>query len=129
VIDPGGDSSEFGTEAVVYNSVGATTESFAEIAQAASHCTGGMTPVRVGSSWPSVPGVQLLGYSSSSRISVGQAVNTIVYLRRGLILLGLYFNATSPTSLAFPVAGSTSIETITRFFEKRLGELPASAVG
>jgi hypothetical protein len=34
----------------------------------------------------------------------------------------------SPTSLAFPAARSTSIETITRFFEKRLAGLPASAV-
>jgi len=129
VIDPAGDSSEFGTEAVVYSSAGGTTEAFAEIVHAASHCTAGVTPVPIGSSWPSVPGVQLLGYWSSSKIPTGQAVSTVVYLRRGAVLLGLYFTATSPTSLTFPVAASTSIETISRFFEKRLAGLPASAVG
>lgn len=117
MIEPGGDSSEFSTEAVIYKATNDTAEAFAEIAKAASHCSGGVTPASIGSSWPKVQGVQLLGYSTSTPIPFGQAVNTTVYLRRGSVLLGLYLNSTSPTLLGFAVAGSTSIETIIRSFE------------
>jgi hypothetical protein len=119
---------EFSTEAVIYKATNDTAEAFAEVAKAASHCSGGAMPARIGSSWPKVQGVQLLGYSTSTPIPFGQAVNTTVYLRRGSVLLGVYLNSTSPTLLGFSVAGSSSIETIVRSFEERMAALPASAV-
>ena len=129
VLAPGGDSTAFQTEAVVYKAVTDTVVAFAEIAAATAHCSGGSTPLSAGAAWPGVPGVQLLGYSTSQPEPSGDAVNYIMYLRRGSVLLGLYFNALSPTVLPFPVAGSRSIEAIVHTFEERLAALPQSAVG
>ncbi|MGH9171259.1 MAG: hypothetical protein ACRD0Z_10370 [Acidimicrobiales bacterium] len=113
----------FSTEAVIYKDAAATLTAFAEVRAAAANCQGG-SDTTVGGSWPTVPGVERLSYATSE----SGFSSDVVYLRRGRVLLGIYFNG-SPTSLPFAVAGSTSIETITHTFEQRLAALPASAVG
>jgi hypothetical protein len=58
---------------------------------------------------------------------LGAKYTTIaVYLRRGRVLEGLYFNQPSGPQPA--VDGATTIEAVTNVFAKRIAALPASVV-
>ncbi len=118
------------TEAVAYRSTAATEQAFAEIAASARNCpdsrvtdSSGLPLVTtVGplddSSWGSTPGVQRLTYEVTTSSGDGDSARAVVYLRRGPLLLGLYFPSASGEQVA--VEGRTTIPAIVKLFEQRL---------
>lgn len=131
------------SEAVLYDSPAATEQAFAELRQVASKCPStpvtspvgeptvttrfGPTPDR---SWPTVAGVQRLAYAITTTDSSGQpSSSTVVYLRRGKALLGLYLPKPDAGGPSASVQGKTSAADITAIFEQRLASVPASAIG
>jgi hypothetical protein len=137
----GGDANDvLSTEAIVYSSVLATTEAFAELRQAARNCPSGYVVPPEGppafkttlgprpdASWPTVTGVQRLAYSEIVAFQGSTTLKSIsVYLRRGRVLLALYFDTMQDLPVA--VHGQRSIAGITGVFEARLAALRPSAV-
>jgi hypothetical protein len=136
-------SSVISSEAVLYDSAAGTTQAFTELQQVAKNCPS--TPVdspvgeptvttrfapRPDASWPTVAGVQRLAYTIVTTDVSGQAsTSTVIYLRRGKALLGLYLPKPDPGGPSPSVQGKTSATDITAIFEQRLASLPASAIG
>jgi hypothetical protein len=128
------------TEAVLYQSAAATAKAFEELKQAAAKCPSSPVPGANGAptvrttfksrpdgSWPQTPTVDRLAYDFVATDESGQTQHTIaVYLRRGRVLLGIYFLA--PDDPQPPVAGKTSIPDIVTLFASRLAALPPAAV-
>jgi hypothetical protein len=80
--------------------------------------------------WPSVPGVQRLAYRITTTDTTGNSfASTVIYLRRGKALLGLYLPKPDPGGAGPSVQGKTSAADITAIFEQRLASVPASAIG
>jgi hypothetical protein len=134
-------NSGMSTEAVAYTNSAATATAFIELRHVAATCpdryvvppegppawktTLGPAPDR---SWQTVSGVQRLAFDETVSIKGEPATTGVnVYLRRGRVLLALYFDGVS--RLGVPVDGHRSVEGITYLFEERLAALPASAVG
>ena len=131
------------SEAVLYDSPAGTVQAFTELQQIAKSCPS--TPVNspVGeptvttkfgpspdSSWPTVAGVQRQAYSITSTDTSGeQSKSTVIYLRRGKALLGLYIPTPDPGGPTASVQGKTSTAAIVAIFVKRLENVPASAIG
>ncbi len=129
------------TEAVLYKDAAATAQGFAELRANAASCP--TTPVvsKVGeptattrfnpapdSAWPQVPGVERLSYDFQSIDQSGQAQHLVaVYLRRGRVLMGIYFQ--SPDGPQSAVSGQTTLPGIVNLFATKLAQLPASDVG
>jgi hypothetical protein len=130
-----------GTEAVLYSSANATAQAFAELSSAASKCPSSPVTSPVGEpsvttkfnpapdgSWPQVASVQRVAFDFTSTDSTGQTQHSVAaYLRRGKVLLGVYFS--QPDAPQGSVAGQTTIPTIVNLFANRIAQLPASAVG
>ena len=133
-------SSVLSTEAVAYRDAGSTEQAFKELQSVAAHCPNrpvtspsGEAPVTTtfeaapDSSWPQTPTVDRLAYSFHTTDATGQSDHSVaVYLRRGRILLGIYFPQPDGTQAA--IGGRTSIEGIVEFFATRIAQLPASTV-
>jgi len=127
------------TEAVLYQSTKATAKAFDELKQAAAKCPSSLVPGVNGDpaarttfrsppdgSWPKTPTVDRLAYDFDTTDQSGQTQHTIaVYLRRGRVLLGVYFFA--PEGAQPPVGGTTSIPDIVSLFASRLAALPPAA--
>ena len=79
--------------------------------------------------WARPPGsVERQAYSFESIDLTGNRFESIaVYLRRGRVLLGIYF--TNPNQPRSAVAGETTIPGIVSVMEKRLAALPQHVVG
>jgi hypothetical protein len=129
------------TEAVLYSSANATSQAFAELSAAASKCPSTPVPSPVGQqsvttkfnaapdgSWPQVASVQRVAFDFTSTDSTGQTQHSVAaYLRRGKVLLGVYFS--QPDAPQASVAGQSTIPGIVNLFANRIAQLPASAVG
>jgi hypothetical protein len=131
------------SEAVLYDSPAGTTQAFTELRKVASTCPSTPVPSPVGeptvttkfgpapdSGWPTVPGVERLAYTITTTDSSGaNATSTVIYLRRGKALLGVYIPAPASGGPTASVQGKTSAADITAIFEHRLASVPASAIG
>jgi hypothetical protein len=129
------------TEAVLYRDRGATAQAFSELRDVAKNCppiavtspvgeptiTTKLNPPPDGA-WANVPGVGRLAYDmiTTPQNSGAPEHSIVVYLRRGRLLLGVYFN--QPTGKQSPVDGRTTIADIVTLFETRMASLPAAAV-
>ena len=128
------------TEAVLYTNPAATAQAFLELATVAGSCPS--TPVRspVGNAtvttkfdpapdgaWPQTPTVDRLAYSFTTTDTTGQSSPSIaVYMKRGRVLLGLYFP--DPTGTIPTIAGQSTIPGIVTAFANRIAQLPDSVV-
>jgi hypothetical protein len=128
------------TETVSYSSAAATAQAFSELAATATNCPATPVTSPVGEptitthfnappdgSWPQVATVQRLAFDFSTTDQSGQAQhNVAVYLRRGRVLLGIYFD--QPDGAQPSVAGQTTIPGIVNVFATRMAQLPDSTV-
>jgi hypothetical protein len=128
------------TEAVQYTDAAATEQAFRELQSVADQCpdtpvegpdgdgpattTFRATPDR---SWPHVDGVERLAYDFDTTNASGDEQRSIaVYLRRGRVLMGLYFPR--PDAPQTAVAGQSTVQGIVEKFEERMAGLPDSLV-
>ena len=128
------------TEAVIYTNAAATTQAFDELASVAAKCPS--TPVRSpsgggtvttkfdpapDSAWAKTPTVDRLAYSFTTTDSSGTSSRSFaVYLKRGRVLLGLYFP--DPAGPIPTIAGQSTIPGIVTTFANRMAQLPDSVV-
>jgi hypothetical protein len=125
------------TEAVLYTNAAATEQAFSELRSVTANCSpnpvananGGSVTTHFNpapdSGWAQVPTVTRQAYDLTTTDNSGTAQHSIaVYLRRGRVLLGVYFYQTDSLS----VAGQTTVEKVVGVFADRLARLPASVV-
>jgi hypothetical protein len=139
ITGPHGIAGSLSTEAVIYTNAAATATAFEEMRKAAASCPAGLVVPPEGppaikttlypardSSWPSVPAVQRLVFSSSIKTATSPPETWLtVYLRRGRVLLGIYFNPAT-ARLAVPIAGQRSVEAVVTVLAKRLAAIPSA---
>ncbi len=142
VADPTGQTL-FSTEAVLYHNAASTTQAFTELQARAANCPQQLLPPPPGEaglpntkttfnakpdgSWPNTPSVDRLAYDFTSTDQQGTATHSIaVYVRRGRVLMGLYF--ANPDQAQAAVSGQTTVPGIVTVFEKRIAALPSSVV-
>jgi hypothetical protein len=127
------------TEAVLYSAPAATAQAFSELQATATACPDAPVVSPVGEStrtthfnaapdggWAQVAAVQRLAYDFVSTDDLGVTDHSVaVYLRRGRVLLGLYF---SQPDAPPAVAGQTTIAAIVNVFATRMAQLPGSVV-
>ncbi|MHB8466176.1 MAG: hypothetical protein ACYDH6_16155 [Acidimicrobiales bacterium] len=128
----------FSTEAVFYDDTAGTAQAFAEIGSVAAKCPSTAVPSPAGGdalstkfnaapdrSWAQTPTVERLAYDFMATGPSGTERDVVVYLRRGRVLMGVYFRQPDhpPT-----IDGKTSIADIASTFASRLAKLPASIV-
>jgi len=128
------------TETVQYASGAATQQAFDELQQVVAACPSTPVPSPVGEptvttkfnappdgSWPQVAGVDRLAYDFVTTDQSGATSRSIaVYLRRGKVLMGVYFP--SPDGNQPAIVGQTSVPGIVNVFAQRLAALPDSVV-
>jgi hypothetical protein len=127
------------TEAVTYRNATATKSAFAELRKVAAACPHApvKSPVKEGTAetrfnpppdkaWPHTPSVERLAYSLVTTAAGTKNTSIAVYLRRGRVLLGLYFP--QPDGPQPAVDGKTSVESIVGLFEARMAHLPKTVV-
>lgn len=128
------------TEAVLYTDPAATAQAFSELQSVAAKCPSTPVVSPVGeptvtttfnpapdAGWPQVATVTRQAYDFVSTDEQGDTEHTVaVYLRRGRVLMGVYF--AQPDSPQISVAGQTTIENIVGVFAGRIARLPASVV-
>ena len=128
------------TEAVLYKNAAATAEAFSELRSVVAGCpsTPVVSPVGEATtttkfnpppdgSWPQTPTVTRQAYDFNSSDDQGNTVHSVaVYLRRGRVLMGVYFD--NPDGAQVPVNGQDSIQAIAAIFAGRIAKLPASVV-
>jgi hypothetical protein len=125
------------TEAVLYANAAATEQALSELRAVTASCSpnpvananGGSVTTHFNpapdSGWAQVPTVTRQAYDLTTTDDAGTAQHSIaVYLRRGRVLLGVYFYQTDSLS----VAGQTTVEKIVGVFAQRMAQLPASVV-
>jgi hypothetical protein len=128
------------TEAVLYTNSTATSQAFAQLRDTAKNCPPYPVTSPVGeptvttkinpppdASWPQVQGVDRLAYDIVATPQQGDAEHSVVvYLRRGRLLMGVYFN--EPSGQQSPVAGQTTVADIVTLFEHRMAGVASAAV-
>ena len=131
------------TEAVLYRNPAATAQGFAELRKVRAACPSTPVVSPVGEdtakttfkaapdgAWPQTPTVDRQAYSFVTTTTAppppATTASVAVYLRRGRVLMGLYF--VQPNQPPTPVAGQKTIEGIVGVFARRLAQLPASVV-
>jgi hypothetical protein len=118
------------------------TQAFGELRSVVAHCPPAPVASPIGEptvtttfrsppdgAWPQKPTVERLAYDF---VTVGstpadKSHSIAVYLRRGRVLMGLYFP--EPDTAQIPVAGRTTIPSIVSVFQDRMAKLPARVVG
>ena len=129
------------TEAVAYRDPQATAQAFRELREVRASCPAEFRPNAAGemvlssfegdldTGWaPPPPEVERLAYDVLMVYEGGQVGRTLaVYLRRGRMLLGLYFFI-QPQAPIPSVQQQTTLEGIVGVFAKRMTELPADVV-
>lgn len=130
------------TEAVAYQSTSATQQAFSELRSAVAKCPNDFVqspsagvPLKTtfnpppDGTWAQVPNVERLAFDMTVTDQQGNANHTTaVYLRRGRILLGVYFFFV-PDEAIPSVDGQTTVDGIVNVFATRLGRLPSSVTG
>jgi hypothetical protein len=128
------------TEAVLYTGSAATAQAFAELRATPSKCPGSPVASPVGeatvttrfnappdATWPAVPGVDRVAFDFRTTDASNNSQRAVaVYLRRGKLLMGVYFP--QPDGAQSAVGGQTTIPGIVGIFESRIAQLPESAV-
>jgi hypothetical protein len=127
------------TEAVLYRNPAASEQGFAELRKVRAACpnTAVVSPVHEvtaqttfkaapDGAWPRTPTVDRQAYDFVTKAAGQSSASIAVYLRRGRVLVGLYF--LQPNAAPGPVAGQTTIAGIVGVFENRLAQLPATVV-
>ena len=128
------------TEAVLYRRPADAALAFTELRKLSRTCpnhpvpspTGGRTlTTRFGPApdrtWATVANIERIAFDVNTTDELGDRERTVaVYLRRGRVLMGVYFPTASGTQAS--VAGETTLEGISRVFASRIAELPASVV-
>ncbi|MGH9125835.1 MAG: hypothetical protein ACRDZ8_14070 [Acidimicrobiales bacterium] len=128
------------TEAVLYKNAAATTQAFSELRSVVAHCpsTPVVSPIGEGTvttmfnaapdgSWSQTATVERQAYDFTQTDDSGSTGHSVaVYLRRGRVLMGLYFP--NPDGSQVPVTGQDSIQAIVSVFASRIAMLPASVV-
>jgi hypothetical protein len=128
------------TEAVLYPNSAATAQAFSELKSVAANCPSTPVVSPVGEpttttkfnaapdgSWAQVPTVERLAFDFVSTDSTGQAQHSVaVYLRRGRVLMGIYF--AQPDGAQSAVGGQTTIPGIANIFAARMAQLPSATV-
>ena len=128
------------TEAVLYKSAADSEQAFAELKSVAAHCPSTPVVSPVGeatvathfnappdSSWAQVPTVTRQAYDFVTDDGQGDTEHNIaVYLRRGRVLMGVYF--AHPDAPQISVTGQNTIDQIAAVFANRIAALPASVV-
>lgn len=127
------------TEAVAYRNAAATTSAFAELRKVSAACPHEpvKSPVGEGTAetefkappdraWSKTRSVERLAYRFVTTAAGAKSASIAVYLRRGRVLLGLYFP--KPNDPQPAVAGKTSVEGIVGLFTARLAGLPDTVV-
>jgi hypothetical protein len=128
------------TEAVQYTNAAATEQAFEELQSVAASCP--KTPVESpdgdgpatttfratpDGSWPRVDGVERRAFDMDTTNASGDEQRSIaVYLRRGRVLMGLYFPR--PDAAQTAVAGQSTVQGVVNLFEQRMAGLPDSLV-
>lgn len=134
-------TAQLSTEAVAYRSAAAVQQAFRELSAVAAHCPASPVTSPVGEpsvatkflaapdgSWPRTAGVDRQAYHFTSTDATGASSPSIaVYLKRGRILLALYFP--QPDGKQSPVAGRSTVSGIVTVFQNRLAKLPTSVTG
>jgi hypothetical protein len=128
------------TETVTYSNAAGTARAFSELATTATKCPASPVTSPIGEqtvtthfntppdgTWPQVATVQRLAFDFVTTDASGQDQHSVaVYLRRGRVLLGVYFN--QPDGAQPSVAGQTTIAGIVNVFATRMAQLPDSVV-
>jgi len=128
------------TEAVLYRHPADSVQAFSELRALARTCpnrpvaspSGGSTvTTKLGpapdSSWAPYANVERIAFDVTTTDQAGQRNHSVaVYLRRGRVLMGVYF--TTATAKQPMVAGETSLEGISRVFASRIAELHGAVV-
>jgi hypothetical protein len=128
------------TEAVLYTNAAATQQAFSELQSVAAKCPSTPVVSPIGEpaaitqfnappdgAWAATPSVTRLAYDFVSTDELGSTQHSIaVYLRRGRVLMGIYFP--QPDAPQISVNGQNTIEKIVGVFATRMANLPASVV-
>ena len=128
------------TEAVLYKNAAATAQAFTELKSVAANCPSTPVVSPVGEptvithfnaapdgAWAQTPTVTRQAYDFVGTDEIGTTQHSVaVYLRRGRVLMGVYFS--QPDSPQVTVAGQSSIEKIAGVFAARIAALPSSVV-
>ncbi len=116
------------TEAVLYGKPADTAQAFAELRALLKDCPDRLVPSPTGAaalrtkfgdapdrSWPPFAKVERIAFDITTTDAAGMRSHTVaVYLRRGRVLLGLYFGTAKAVQPR--IAGETTIESIARVF-------------
>ena len=129
------------TEAVLYTNPAATQQAFAELTTNAANCPSAPVTSPVGeptvsthfnavpdSTWPQTQTVDRKAYdfTATDQLS-GQAQHFVgVYMRRGRVLVGVYFSR--PDGPQTAISGQTTLAGIVGVIAARIAQLPASVV-
>ena len=128
------------TEAVLYGHPADAGQAFSELRRVASHCPASPVVSPVGEptvttrfsappdrAWRTTKSVERQAYAFTTTDDSGETnPGVAVYLRRGRVLMGLYFAQPDVEQIA--IDGNTSIPAIVGEFEHRMAALPASVV-
>jgi len=128
------------TEAVLYRNAAATEQAFRELRSAAVSCPKGpVTSPVTGTTitttlhtppdgtWPETASVERAAFSLTTFDQTGASADSVaVYLRRGRVLLGVYFS--KPNAEQPAIDGNTKLADIAAAFANRLAQLPPSFV-
>ncbi len=138
-LNPSGSSALLSTEAVTYQHASGGAQAFTELRKVRAACPHQpvTSPVGEGTAettfkaapdagWPRTKSVERLAYSFTSTSAGKTSPSIAVYLRRGRVLMGVYFP--QPSGAQPAVDGKTTIEGIIGVFEMRMARLPASVV-
>lgn len=116
------------TEAVLYRNPAAVDQAFAELRRERAACTTERYLPPPDGDWAEAAGVTRLAYEfEHSDESGAPAIGASVYLRRGRVLLGVYFP--DARNELPPVDGRTTVRGIVELMQDRLAALPDSVVG
>ena len=127
------------TEAVLYRNAAATRQAFKELRGVRASCPKGPVTGSDGSkttttfratpdtTWPRTASVEREAFSLSTTDAQGASGESLaVYLRRGRVLLGVYFS--KPNGPQPAIDGHTKPADIVKAFATRIAQLPASFV-
>jgi hypothetical protein len=128
------------TEAVLYSTPGATAQAFVELRTTVARCPASPVVSPVGeptvttrfnpspdAAWGNTTTVERAAFDFVTTDQIGQTHRSIaVYLRRGRVLLGIYFS--HPDGSQPPVNGHSTVAAIVRALSSRLAQLPSSVV-
>lgn len=136
-----GQTQFFSTEAVLYRSSAARAQAITEVMHAVATCPKGFEQGNVHGEpalktsfgpppdrgWPATAGIDRLALDLTLSDQSGDSVHEIeVFLARGSLLLGLYFQMPAQEP---PIAGQTTAEGVAGVFAARILALPAPEIG